>query len=375
MGYSISDENTETNASKINECCPRCLHILYLIKNCILSLCELLFCRRCFEHKQSNSTSSDHQIKISNGNEDNYPKPTAYHRPFYVNAGIMNTYHNKPQVMNERTPLKTAYLMDINRISKEIYYGLQGNSFWNILFENVYSFLLIGSIVICNLSIYALLMIPNIAIDGNILSFKWKCGLIYIPMQLILFICYPLIIKWSKQNNSSSSHQNRVYLLIIGIFLLSLSIAGITLIDNIYLLVIIFSIQGLSLSFIFGAFTDIFTLLNSRKRRKKPILSILTIANRFGYVIGSLVGGKLREYFNEKQTFLILAAAVLLYSPFLIALLRETNHKNVLFNIEQDSSEDCTDDDDDDESEPILNNTRAIVQMVDSSDSISTMSY
>ena len=318
-----------------------------------------------FEILESNS-SSNNSGRVGHESTGTFPRPLAYHHPFYHNAGIMISSHNNKA--HEKTPLKTPYSMEISRISQEIQISLQGAPLWNILFGDFYSFLLIGSIVVCNFSVYGLLIISNIAMNENLFSFKWQCGLLYIPMQFILFIFYPLIITWCKQNNSSSP-QNKVYLLIVGLFLLSLSIACIGLIDKLYLLFIIVSIQGLALAFIFGAFTQIMDnmMQKSRNKNRKPVLSILTIANRFGFVLGSLIGGKLSEYFNQEQTFLILAAVVLLYSPFLILLLRETNHKNVLFEIEQESSEYESDTDDDEDK------SKQIVQMVDSSDSSDSM--
>ena len=72
-------------------------------------------------------------------------------------------------------------------------------------------------------------------------------------------------------------------------------------------------------------------------KRRKPILLILTISCRIGYVIGSLIGGKLSDYIGINETFLLFAAAVILYSVFLITLLRETNHSKLLL-IEMDSA-------------------------------------
>eukprot|EP01084_Bolivina_argentea_P167436 290586_1 len=135
----------------------------------------------------NNSTNDDNEY--NNGNN-------IYNRPFY--GGIISNYKYAPQQQQmfsqkqtEHTPLKSNQLIDIDNISFEIYNGLQGNSFWFVLFgNNIYIFLLINSIIICNCCIiYIQLIIPYIIIQlnnnnkNNIILKEWQFGLIYIPIQ------------------------------------------------------------------------------------------------------------------------------------------------------------------------------------------------
>ena len=186
-----------------------------------------------------------------------YPKPTAYHRPFYgTMAGLTHHHHSYPiqttlqkqRSDNIHTPLKKNRInMDIDNISQEIYYGLQGQySFWSVMFgNNIYIFLLIISVIICNINIiYIQWIIPNLCQQRNLCNIKtWQYGMIYIPMQVVLFIFYPLIISLCNYNQSLS--QNKIYLLIIGLVLSSLTTGAITIIYNVYLLFVAFAFLGL----------------------------------------------------------------------------------------------------------------------------------
>ena len=103
---------------------------------------------------------------------------------------------------------------------------------------------------------------------------------------------------------------------------------------------------GLGAALILGTFTEIMECMMISTRYKKPVMLILTISSRFGYIIGSLIGGKLTDYIGMNETFLIFAAVLMLYSPVLISLLRETNHNNMLL-IENESSDDNDNDNND----------------------------
>ena len=274
--------------------------------------------------------------------------------------------NKKMRSKNENIPLKNNYLINIDNISKEIFYGLKGDSFWFVMLfnGNIYILLLIITIIICNMNIiYIQWIIIIMKYNDNVFEELWEYGLIYIPMQIILFLFYPLIILWFNNNDN-----NKICVLIIGLILLSLTMSSMTIIyDNIYLLFVMFLFLSSSTSFIFATFTKIFNERMVGNKYKKPLLLIISIASRFGYIVGSLIGGKLSDYFGINTTLLILSAFTILYLPVLIALLRETNHNNMLLIQNDDSSED------DENDHGLDNNTRnkrvfvaSKFQMVDS---------
>lgn len=276
-----------------------------------------------------NTEKVENVENVESANHDDtlvlWPKPASYHRA----VGLYSVQYAVPTLtmkseQNERTPLKGAYDRDLDRLSQEIYYGLFGDTFCSVFCgNNMSAALVIGSVIVLHIpTVFVLWTLPELIWQRRLVDDLWIFGALYVPMQCLLFLFYPLF-------GGRCHGMHPVYGLIMGLIVIAMLVASIPLMYHWYTLCVVLSIMGVMMAMVMAAATELIEMvvLKSPKcKHKKPVLGILTVATRIGFVIGSLIGGQAADYFHLENVYLMMAAMPMVFSPMLIYLLRESHH-------------------------------------------------
>merc|ERR1712129_355992 len=132
---------------------------------------------------------------------------------------------------------------------------------------------------------FVLLQIPSLCAEVTTLATS-QFGFVYLALFLSLHFASALL-------RGVCVFTRPLIFIIVGLLLLALSTASLTLVDSLYALCAALSVHGMAMSFVTNAATEMMeqTLRRSERTKfRKPTLLILSVSSKLGFIIGALVG-------------------------------------------------------------------------------------